>query len=197
MVLELFGTLCFHRYYYLNVWNSLELSLGLENFRKMASIDITSKCFKRSLMLLIQGVTIPSFHPDRMHCKHLGIDKHLLGSVLYVLVHYILPGTVEENLEVVWRDIESVYQVYNTENRYGHMRQTMFHAKSQPKLKGKASEVRDLGPVMVSVFEKHMNHNLLIHRQILIVLQGSLLLVFQLLYKLNWGCWLWITYNYL
>ena len=125
-------------------------------------------------MLQIEGVTILSFYPDWMHCKSLGIDKPLLGSTLWVLVHHILPGTVDENLTEVWLDIEDGYQALDTENRYGHMRQTMFHTKSQPKLKGKAGEVKDLGPVMVKVWEKHMNPNLLIHQKILLVLKGSL-----------------------
>ena len=123
-------------------------------------------------MLMIEGVTILSFFPDWMHCKSLGIDKPLLGSTLYVLVHYILPGSVEENLAVVWRDIETIYDELDSENRYGHMRQTMFTTKSQPKLQGKAGEIKDLGPVMVKVWEKHMNPNLLIHQKILVVLKG-------------------------
>jgi hypothetical protein len=124
-------------------------------------------------MLQIEGVTILSFYPDWMHCKSLGIDKPLLGSTLYVLVHYILTGTVEENVAHVWGDIVQIYEEEDVENRYGHMRQTMFHTKSQPKLKGKAAEVKDLGPVMVKVWEKHMNPNLLIHQKILVVLKGS------------------------
>ena len=92
-------------------------------------------------MLQIGGVPILSFYPDWMHCKSLGIDKRLLGSCLYVLVHYTLTGTVEENLAVLWRDIEQFYDELQSENRYGHMRQTMFSTKSQPKLKGKAGEV--------------------------------------------------------
>ena len=126
-------------------------------------------------MLQIEGVTILSFYPDWMHCKSLGIDKPLLGSTLYVLVHYILPGSVEENLAVVWRDIETIYDELDSENRYGHMRQTMFTTKSQPKLQGKAGEIKDLGPVMVKVWEKHMNPNLLIHEKILVVLKGFFL----------------------
>ena len=126
-------------------------------------------------MLQIEGVSILSFYPDWMHCKSLGIDKPLLGSTLYVLVHYILPGSVEENLAVVWRDIEAGYDELNSENRYGHMRQTMFTTRSQPKLQGKAGEIKDLGPVMVKVWEKHMNPNLLIHQKILVVLKGSFL----------------------
>lgn len=125
-------------------------------------------------MLQIEGVTILSFYPDWMHCKSLGIDKPLLGSTLWVLVHHILLGSVEENLTEVWLDIEAVYKEDDTDNRYGHMRQTMFHTKSQPKLKGKAAEVKDLGPVMVKVWEKHMNPHLLIHQKILVVLKGSL-----------------------
>jgi len=125
-------------------------------------------------MLQIEGVTILSFYPDWMHCKALGIDKPLLGSTLRVLVHHILPGTVDENLTEVWLDIEAVYKEDDTDNRYGHMRQTMFHTKSQPKLKGKAGEVKDMGPVMVKVWKKHMNSNLVIHQKILVVLKGSL-----------------------
>ena len=136
---------------------------------------VSPKGFKHSLMLKIDGVTILSFYPDWMHCKPLGIDKLLLGSTLYVLVHDVLIGDVEENLATVWRDIESAYEELGSENRYGHMRQTMFHKKSQPKLMGKAGEVKDLGPVMVKVWEKHMNPNLQIHQKILVVLKGFLL----------------------
>ena len=125
-------------------------------------------------MPCIEGVTILSFYPDWMHCKSLGIDKPLLGSVLYVLIHYILAGDVEENLQEVWDDIQEAYDDIGTENRYGHMRRTMFITKSQPKLKGKAAEVRDMGLVMVRVWKKHMNANLLIHQKILVVLEGSL-----------------------
>jgi hypothetical protein len=136
---------------------------------------VSPKGFKHSLMLQIEGVSILSFYPDWMHCKALGIDKLLLGSTLYVLVHDVLTGSVEENVATVWRDIEIIYDELDSENRYGHMRQTMFHKKSQPKLMGKAGEVKDLGPVMVKVWEKHMNPNLLIHQKILVVLKGFLL----------------------
>ena len=135
--------------------------------------QIAPKGFKRSLMLQIEGVTILSFYPDWMHCKSLGIDKHLMGSCLYVLVHYILPDDPDANLATVWRDIEHFYDELNTECRYGLMRQTMFTGMSQPKLKGKAAEGKDLGPVMVKVWQKHMNPSLGIHQKLLLVLQGS------------------------
>ena len=70
-------------------------------------------------MLQIEGVTILSFYPDWMHCKSLGIDKPLTGSTLYVLVHYILPSSVDENLAVLWKDILEIGDELGSENRYG------------------------------------------------------------------------------
>ena len=69
--------------------------------------------------------------------------------------------------------IEHFYDELNSSDRYGLMRQTMFTTKSQPKLKGKAAEIKCLGPVMVKVWQKHMNPNLKVHQKILVVLQGS------------------------
>ena len=82
--------------------------------------------FKRSLMLQIEGVSILSFYPDWMHCKALGIDKPLLGSVIWLLVNHILLGEPEANLQEVWSSIIAEYEAKDTENRYGHMRQSMF-----------------------------------------------------------------------
>jgi len=57
---------------------------------------------RRSMVFDIVGVTILSFYPDWMHCKALGIDKFLAGSVLYLLVHFVMPGdTAEGNLELL------------------------------------------------------------------------------------------------
>ena len=128
--------------------------------------------FKRSLMLQIEGVSILSFYPDWMHCKALGIDKPLLGSVIWLLVNHILLGEPEANLQEVWSSIIAEYEAKDTENRYGHMRQSMFTTKSQPKLKGKAAEVKDLGPVMVDVWKKFYNPSIVIHQKILTVLEG-------------------------
>ena len=52
----------------------------------------------------------------------------------------------EANLQEVWTSIIAEYEAQDTEHRYGHMRQSMFTTKFQLKLKGKAAEVKDLGP---------------------------------------------------
>ena len=120
------------------------------------------------------GVTVYSLYPDWMHVKHLGIDKVLLGSVLWVLVHWVLPGgDPAEKLSVVWSDVLRIYQEDNVPTRYGVIKMTMFSKSSTPKLKGKASEIKCLLPVLVKVFQAYMNEDLGLHRKILSLLQLS------------------------
>ena len=85
----------------------------------------------------------------------------------------MLPGTPEQNLETIWKDIARLYAEKSTQNKYWVIRMNMFHTKSQPKMKGKAAEVKDLIPVAVGLWERYYNKELLIHRQILVVLKGS------------------------
>jgi len=84
-----------------------------------------------------------------------------------------LPGTPEQNLELLWKDILEIYDDLHTENRYGSMRMTMFTTKSQPQMKGKAAEIKDLGPVMVRLWRKYCNPEGEINRKILSILEGS------------------------
>ena len=49
--------------------------------------------------------------PDLMHCKHLGTDQVLLGSVLTWLIKHYLGGTIAENLELVWSFIQNWFKV--------------------------------------------------------------------------------------
>ena len=58
-------------------------------------------------------------------------------------------------------------------NRFGDMKIGMFSNKTQPSLRGKAGEIRDLGPVLLQIWQAYMNSNLQVHRQIEIVLRGS------------------------
>ena len=78
------------------------------------------------LLFLITGVDNQSLHPDWMHAKHLGSDKVLGGSVLYLLIYFMLPGTVAENLIRVWNAIQEVYHLDNVKNRFGSLTTNMF-----------------------------------------------------------------------
>ena len=119
----------------------------------------------------IVGVTILSVYPDWMHCKHLGIDKVLQGSVMWILIHWVLGGTPEKNLEVIWRDVERIYKEDNVANRYGQIKMIMFTTKSQPKMKGKAGEIKDFGPVLHKIWKAYMNPKLALHRKMEFILR--------------------------
>ena len=73
----------------------------------------------------IPGVTVYTLHPDWMHGKHLGSDKVLGGSVLYILIFCILQWSPEENLIQVWQDILVIYKSDGVKHRFGNLRVSM------------------------------------------------------------------------
>ena len=84
-----------------------------------------------------------------------------------------MPGDPEKNLTQIWKDIQELYEELGVDCRYGQMRMTMFTSSSQPKMKGKAAEIKDLGPVLVKLWQRYFNSRLEVHRQILAVLEAS------------------------
>ena len=114
-----------------------------------------------------------SLHPDYMHAKHLGIDKVLLGSVLYVLIHFVLlVGDAEAKVRKIWTEITDIYAADNVPSRLGNLRLTMFSVRT-PKLKGKANEVKCLVPVLHKIWKRHMNNSLALHKKIELMLRLS------------------------
>ena len=83
----------------------------------------------------------------------------------------------EANLAIVWDFVLMVYDHYETECRYSQIRMSMFHTKSQPKMRGKAAEIKDFGPVMVACWRTFSNQTLVLHQKILYVLEGLMLLL--------------------
>ena len=43
-------------------------------------------------LLSLPGVTVHSFYADWMHCKYLGSDQYLLGSILWMICYQLLSG---------------------------------------------------------------------------------------------------------
>ena len=128
--------------------------------------------WNRCKLFTIVGVTVHSLHPDWMHAKHLGTDKVKLGSVLWLLVHFVVEAPdVDERLSIVWGMIQKLYKEDHVANRFGNLKMTMFTAGASSKLKGKAAEVRDLGPVLHKVWMAFYNPNLEVHRKIELVLR--------------------------
>ena len=69
------------------------------------------------LLRLLPGVGVHSLWPDFMHCKHLGTDQRLYGSVLHMLCYPVLgqtmlPGTPQQNLDVVVSKIRDSYKEF-------------------------------------------------------------------------------------
>lgn len=58
----------------------------------------------------LPGVSISTVVPDIMHCFHLGAYQYFMGSVLHLLTHDIMPGTVVENAGAVWENIHNYYK---------------------------------------------------------------------------------------
>ena len=96
----------------------------------------------------------------------------MLGSVLYLLINFVMQETPEANLAIVWDFVQLAYDAYSTENRYSMLRMTMFHAKSQPKMRGKAAEIKDFLPVVLALWRHFSNPKLILHQKILYVLEG-------------------------
>lgn len=111
-----------------------------------------------------------------MHVKYLGADQYLYGSCLHLLCFCILPGTPIENLAVIWTWMQAYYQQHKPATRYRQFSKlTMFQKKNGiPKLRGKASEVKAFGPVLLAMWRHFMNKGNTIHKQIRFLLKKNI-----------------------
>lgn len=90
----------------------------------------------------------------------------LYGSVISLLINEIMTGSPENNLSQLWLFILHKYNQLNIKNRYGSLTLTMFSTKTGIKLKGKAAEVRDIGPVLHAAWLAFCPGKLELHRVI-------------------------------
>lgn len=65
---------------------------------------------RRHVLFELPGAGILTYLPDVMHMLHLGVYQYFMGSVLELLVYYIMPDSPESNLSVVWDMIRNVYK---------------------------------------------------------------------------------------
>jgi hypothetical protein len=85
--------------------------------------------------------------PDELHIYHLGVNQYMLGSLLWLLVYKILPGTSSDNVNRVWDRIVSFYKEQKTSCQFSNLGLSSLHdprasRKHYPKLKGKGSEIK-------------------------------------------------------
>ena len=74
-------------------------------------------------------------------------------------------GSREENLNRVWNRISHWYEVLDVSTKYRTLKLSMFEKGpgGYPCLRGKASEVKHLGPVLLAVWQEGMNHEIPLH----------------------------------
>ena len=92
------------------------------------------------------GISV--FQPDWMHTKCLGTDSHLLGSCLAYVIKEVLPGTLDENVALVWNDVRHYYATHRVKCRLGNLTWNMIKNDPFPKLSAKAVETKCLLPAV-------------------------------------------------
>ena len=126
------------------------------------------------ILFTLPGVSILTAQIDLMHVKHLGSDKYMYGSVLYLLCNHImsLPSPLE-NLKQIAREIRTYYRLNHTQVRYRYMnRLSMFTPKNGfPCLRGRAAEVKHFGKALEATWRRHMTEGREIHDKIALMLQ--------------------------
>ena len=123
------------------------------------------------------GVSTYTTHLDYMHVKYLGTDQYFLGSVLFVLCCRLMGGSREDNALQIWGMVSEFYTANEQLCRcpYKILKLSMFSSGpgGYPKLKGKAAEVRDLAPALLSVWREGMSEEDPMHIAILCALEAS------------------------
>ena len=94
-------------------WEATKLSPA--DFRALAA-RITHAVLL--LILSIPGVNFFTFHFDVLHIIDLGVAQHILGNVLFDLVHNELVGTIPNRIAELWGLIVSAYDILGTDSRH-------------------------------------------------------------------------------
>ena len=87
--------------------------------------------------------------------------------------------TPEENLALLWDFIQHAYDYFESKNRVSQIKMSMFNTKSQPKMRGKAAEIKDLNPVILAVCQQYLNKKLVLHQKIIYVMEGIVCIYFK------------------
>ena len=118
------------------------------------------------LMLHLPGVGITSCMPDHMHCKHSGTDAYLFGSIFAYMCRHYMPGTEKDNCVVFWACIKKHIPVGSGKTQFYDIGPNMFPDTDSgfPLLKGRASQIRHLGPPLLAAFTELMDQDLQEHR---------------------------------
>ena len=110
---------------------------------------------------------------DWLHIKYLGLDQFLYGSIIYMIVFYILPGTPEVNMQSFWVLLQQQYSALAVASRYRYLNKLSMIVRKTgaPKLRGKGAEIRHLSRPILNIWAANMNAALETHRKIHLMLK--------------------------
>lgn len=125
----------------------------------------------RLVRAAVPSCGISNYVPDLLHAKWLGADQYLLEGVFWLLIAYIMPASIEENLRILVILIKSAYveEGVNHKGRYPDLKRTQIKtglATQLPKLKGTGQQCKGLTRVMGSVFRKFHDETDRMHNRI-------------------------------
>ena len=112
------------------------------------------------------------------HVKRLGTDPIYFGSVIKMLVHQIMHGGADPvaNLAELFSEVRVLYAQNKVRDRFTVWRPTMIHPATSkvPKLKGKVGTIKSIGPILRTLFKRHMDTTNALHNLVLEGLELSL-----------------------
>ena len=110
----------------------------------------------RLSLLLLPFVSVHTLCNDYMHCKYLGVDQYLMGSILWYMCNKMMPGgDAVANMAVVMTALKIQFRTRDVDS-YDLITVNMFSLKESVKLRGRASEIRYLGKSLLAVFKSEV-----------------------------------------
>ena len=154
---------------------------GMFNFKDVPAVrvDVWPDERRSSCHLFRRTLSPSGIIPDVMHTKHLGIDQRIAGSIVWMLIYQLMPGTPPENLAVLIEDLRQA-RARNQEGP-GNLTPGMFLGKlsdehcreTYPCLRAKAAETRGTIAALEQVFPRYMDGSEQRHIQAHLALQFS------------------------
>ncbi|CAE7318475.1 unnamed protein product [Symbiodinium sp. CCMP2592] len=138
---------------------------------------------QHSCRLLIRTLSPKSVVPDLMHTKHLGVDQRICGSVIWLLVAEILPGSFDDNrasllaqMRAFWSGTSMRGITNLTRGMFLGDKDDPMCKKTFPCLKAKAAETQACVQALEAIWTEHMDASKELHVLVQLVLQFSALI---------------------
>jgi hypothetical protein len=107
-------------------------------------------------LFYVAGLTGLLYIPDWMHCKNIGTDCEFFGSLLTYFVYHMGLGEPDAVLQTIWTKLRQFFWDFKPNTHFQEIKMGMFYKHNDfPRLKGRAAEVKSLGPALLQVFSQY------------------------------------------